>query len=88
MRYIVLPQAIKNILPALGNEFIVLIKETAIAGALPVDDLTKAARTVQSQTYDFLYPLVGTAIVYYLIIKILSVLLSRFEKRLRKSDLR
>jgi polar amino acid transport system permease protein/polar amino acid transport system substrate-binding protein len=88
MRYIILPQAVKNILPALGNEFIVLIKETAVAGSLPVTDLTKVARNVQSNTFDFLYPLVGTAIVYYLIIKILSLLLSQFEKRLRKSDLR
>ncbi len=88
MVFIIMPQAVKNILPALANEFIVLIKETAIAGIMTITDLTKAAQGVQAQTYDFAYPLIGSAIMYYIIIKILTNCLRRFENRLRRSEKR
>ncbi|MDR1208818.1 MAG: amino acid ABC transporter permease [Clostridiales bacterium] len=88
MRFIVLPQAVKNILPALVNEFVVLIKETAIAGYIGISDLTKAAYSIQSLTYDYLYPLVSLAIIYYIIVKSLAVLMGRLEKNLRKSEVR
>ncbi len=88
MRYIIIPQAIKNILPALGNEFITLIKETAIVGYVAIQDLTKAADFIISRTYDTFMPLIAIAIIYYILIKILSMLLSKFERRLRSSDLR
>lgn len=85
---IVMPQAMKNILPALANEFIVLIKETAVIGMVSNIDLVGAARKVQSQTYDFAYPLISIAVIYYVVIKILSIILNKFEARLRKSDKR
>lgn len=86
MRYIILPQAIKNVLPPIGNEFIVLLKETAIVGYVSLSDLTRAANQVSSITYEAFMPLVGAAIVYFVIIKILSILLERLERRLRKGD--
>ncbi len=88
MIHIVMPQAMKNILPALANEFIVLIKETAVIGMVSNIDLVGAARKVQSQTYDFAYPLISIAVIYYIVIKILSIILNKFEARLRKSDKR
>lgn len=88
MRYIVIPQAVKNILPALGNEFITLIKETAIVGYVAIQDLTKAADFLISRTFDTFYPLIAIAIIYYILIKILTKLLNLFERRLRKGDLR
>lgn len=86
MRLIIMPQTLKNILPALVNEFIVLIKETAVIGMINNIDLLGAAKKVQTLTYDFLWPLLSCAVIYYVVIKIFSVLLSRFEKRLRASD--
>ena len=86
MMYIVLPQAVKNILPALGNEFIVLVKETAVIGYVAKIDLTAAALSVQAQTYDFVMPLISVAVIYYVIIKILTILLNKLEKKLRVSD--
>lgn len=88
MLSIVMPQAMKNILPALANEFIVLIKETAVIGMVANIDLVGAARKVQSQTYDFAFPLIAIAVIYYIVIKILSIILGKFEARLRKSDKR
>lgn len=88
MTSIVMPQAMKNILPALANEFIVLIKETAVIGMVANIDLVGAARKVQSQTYDFAFPLISIAVIYYIVIKILSIILGKFEARLRKSDKR
>lgn len=88
MVFIVIPQAIKNILPALANEFIVLIKETAVIGMVDNVDLVGAAKKVQSRTYDYFWPLISIAIIYYIVIKILSILLDKFEKSLRKSDIR
>lgn len=88
MMHIIMPQAIKNILPALANEFIVLIKETAVIGMVSNIDLVGAAKKVQSLTFDYLVPLLSIAVIYYVVIKILSVGLSRIESRLRKSDKR
>ncbi len=88
MCHIVLPQAIKNILPALGNEFIVLVKETAVIGYVAKIDLTAAALSVQAKTYSYVMPLIAVAVIYYVIIKILTILLNILEKRLRASDLR
>ena len=80
MASIVMPQAMKNILPALGNEFVVLIKETAVIGMIANIDLVGAARKVQSLTYDYLIPLLSIAVIYYVVIKIISTLLSKVEK--------
>jgi polar amino acid transport system permease protein len=86
MRMIILPQAVKNILPALGNEFIVLIKETSVAGVIAVTDLTKAAQYIGSRTWDILTPLFITAICYLIMVMGLSRLLAMFERRLARGD--
>ena len=86
MIYIVIPQAIKNVLPPIGNEFIVLLKETAIVGYVSLTDLTRAANQITSRTYEAFMPLIGAAVIYFTIIKILTILLERLERRLRKSD--
>lgn len=86
MRLIILPQAVKNILPALGNEFIVLIKETSVAGVIAVTDLTKAAQYIGSRTWDILPPLIIAAICYLIMVMGLSKLLSIFERRLARGD--
>lgn len=88
MRYIIIPQAVKNILPALVNEFIVLLKETAIVGYIALEDLTKAGDVIRSRTYDAYMPLVTVAIVYLIITTILSKLLGTLERRMRQSDTR
>lgn len=88
MASIVMPQAMKNILPALGNEFVVLIKETAVIGMIANIDLVGAARKVHSLTYDYLIPLLSIAVIYYVVIKIISTLLSKVEKGMRKADKR
>ncbi len=86
--HIVLPQAIKNILPALGNEFVVLIKETAVVGMISNIDLVGAARRVQGRTYDYLVPFLAIAVIYYVVIKVISQLLAQIEKAMRKADKR
>lgn len=86
MIYIVIPQAVKNVLPPIGNEFIVLIKETAIVGYVSMTDLTRAANQVVSLTYQAFMPLIGAAVIYFVIIKILTVLLAKLERRLRQGD--
>lgn len=86
MRLIILPQAIKNILPALGNEFITLIKETSVAGVIAVTDLTKAAQYIGSRTWQILPPLIIAAACYLIIVLGLSKLLSVFERRLARGD--
>ncbi len=85
---IVLPQAIKNIFPTLCNEFIVLIKETAIVGYVGLMDIQKAGDFIKSATFLAFMPLFGTAIIYYVLIKILTLALKKVEDRLRKSDIR
>lgn len=86
MRFIIIPQAVKNILPAMGNEFIQLIKETSILGYVGIVDLTKAANYVSSRTYQMFIPLLAAGIIYYVIVKLLTVLLQKFERRMRESD--
>ncbi|HPU64005.1 MAG TPA: amino acid ABC transporter permease [Mobilitalea sp.] len=86
MRKIILPQAIKNILPALGNEFITLIKETSVASVIAVTELTKAAQYIGSRTWDILPPLLIAALCYLVLVMGLSKLLSVFERRLAKGD--
>lgn len=88
MTRIVIPQAVKNIFPALCNEFIVLIKETAIVGYVGLMDIQKAGDFIKSATYEPFMPLVGTAVIYYTLIKILTLALRQVENHLRKSDVR
>lgn len=88
MTRIVIPQAVKNIFPALCNEFIVLIKETAIVGYVGLMDIQKAGDFIKSATFKAAMPLFGTAVIYYVLIKILTLLLRQVEKHLRKSDIR
>lgn len=88
MTRIVIPQAVKNIFPALCNEFIVLIKETAIVGYVGLMDIQKAGDFIKSATFIAFMPLIGTAVIYYVLIKILTLLLGRIEARLRKADAR
>lgn len=85
-RYIVLPQAVKNILPALGNEFISLLKETAVVGYIGLQDLTMGGDIIRSRTYDAFVPLITVALVYLVIVIGLSAVLKKFERRLRRSD--
>lgn len=84
---IIFPQALKNILPALGNEFITLLKETSVAGFIGVMDLSKAGDIIKSQTYEAFIPLLTVALIYLIFVVGLSTLLSKFERRLRKSDI-
>lgn len=86
MIYIILPQVFKNVLPALGNEFIVLLKETSVSGYIALQDLTKGGDIIRSQTYSPLLPLLAVALVYLLFVVILSELLKELERRLRNSD--
>lgn len=86
MRLIIIPQAFKNVLPALINEMIVLLKETAIIGYIGTIDITKAATLVQSRTYDALVPLLSAAIFYPILVMILTYFMGKLERRLRKSD--
>ena len=88
MTRIVIPQAVKNIFPALCNEFIVLIKETAIVGYVGLMDIQKAGDFIKSATFEAFMPLVGTAVIYYVLIKILTLSLRQVENHLRKSDVR
>ena len=88
MRFVVLPQAVKNILPAIGNEMIALLKETAVAGYVAVQDLTRAANLIRNNTYDAVNPLLATAIVYLTMVVLLTALLKKLEVRLRRSDVR
>ena len=85
---IIMPQAVRNILPALGNEFIVLIKETAVIGGITVLDVTKVAMNVGASSYDYLTPLLIAAVMYLVVVIILTKLLGMFERRLAKSDRR
>ena len=83
---VVLPQAVKNILPAIGNEMIALLKETAVAGYVAVSDLTRAGNLIRNNTYDSFNPLMVVALAYLILVVILTHLLSKLEKRLNKRD--
>ena len=86
MYHIILPQAFKNILPALGNEFIVLIKETSVAAYVGIAELTYVGNLIRSRTYEAFFPLIAVALIYLAIVMLLSFLLKRLERRLRSSD--
>ena len=86
MRFIVLPQAFKNALPPITNEFITRIKETAIVGYVALTDLTRAANQIASRTYEAFMPLIGAAVIYFAVIKVLTVLFAGLERRMRKGD--
>ena len=88
MRYIIIPQAIKNILPALGNEMITLLKDTSLVTVIGLKDMVKGALIIQGRTYQAFMPLVTVAIIYLVLVVILSKLLSMFERRMRESDRR
>ncbi len=88
MIHIVIPQAVKNIFPALCNEFIVLIKETAIVGYVGLMDIQKAGDFIKSATFVAFMPLIGTAVIYYVLIKLLTLVFKKIEERLRKSEIR
>ena len=83
---IILPQAFKNVLPALANECIVLLKETSVAGYIAVTDLTKGGDIIRSQTYVAFLPLIAVALIYLIMVMILSALVTRLERRLAKHD--
>lgn len=86
MFYIVMPQAFKNVLPALGNEFISLLKETSVSGYIALQDLTKGGDIIRSRTYDAFMPLVAVALIYLVMVLIFSRLVGLLERRLRNSD--
>lgn len=88
MRFIVIPQAIKNILPALGNEFITLLKDTSLITVIGGKEMTYAAKAVIAKTYQGLFPLFGIALMYLLLVMLFSKLLGVLERRLRQSDRR
>lgn len=85
MRYIIMPQAFKNVLPALGNEFIVLLKETSVAGYIALQDLTKGGDIIRSRTYSYM-PLLAIALIYLAMVLIFTKLLAILERRLRNSE--
>lgn len=86
MKEIILPQAVKNILPALGNEFVVLLKETAILGFIGGNDLMRAGNKIRSVTYEATVPLFTAAIIYLVVTYTISWGISRYERRLKNSD--
>jgi His/Glu/Gln/Arg/opine family amino acid ABC transporter permease subunit len=86
MARIILPQAVKNILPALCNEFIAILKETSIVGLIAVVDLTRASDIVRSRTAEPYFPLLTIALIYFLMVAFLTYLTRKLEKRLAKSD--
>lgn len=85
MRRIVLPQAIRNVLPALGNEFIVMLKDTSIASFIGLDDLARGGSIIRSQTYQAYIPFLAVAAIYLVLVMIFSKLLAKLEKRLHRS---
>ncbi|MBQ9414613.1 MAG: amino acid ABC transporter permease [Clostridia bacterium] len=86
MWYVVIPQAIKNILPALGNEMITLLKDTSLVSVIALRDVTKQAQNIVSKTYQAYVPYISLAAIYLAIVMLLTWLLSLLERRLRKSD--
>jgi len=83
---IIIPQAIKNVLPALGNEFIVLLKETSVAGYIGVKDLNKGGTTIASVTYDYMVPALCVAYIYLLMTTSMAAAISKLERRMQRSD--
>ena len=88
MFYIIIPQAIKSVLPALGNEFIILLKDTSLITVIGGKELLYAAQGIMNRTYEAMFPLLITAIIYLILVMIFTYLLGIFERRLRQSDRR
>ena len=86
MIHIIMPQAFKNVLPALGNEFIVLLKETSVSGYIALQDLTKGGDIIRSRTYDAFMPLIAVALIYLIMVMIFTKLVNLLERRLRNSE--
>ena len=86
MWYIIIPQAVKNILPALGNEMITLLKDTSLVSVIALRDVTKQAQNIVNKTYQAFVPYISLAIIYLVIVIIMTKLLSILERRLRRSD--
>lgn len=86
MRHIIMPQAFKNVLPALGNEFIVLIKETSVSSLIALEDLTMRGNLIRSRTYSAFMPLIAVALIYLTLVILFTYLLGILERRLRNSD--
>lgn len=88
MMKIVIPQAVKNILPTLGNEFIALIKETSVVSFVGVTDLYKAFNSIGTNSYEFMVPYIVMALIYIVLVLIISLLIRLMERSLKKSDRR
>lgn len=86
MRYIIIPQAFKNVLPALANEFIVLLKETSVSGYIALQDITKGADIIRGRTYSAFMPLIAVALIYLVLVMLFTWLVGKLERRLRNSD--
>lgn len=86
MWYVIMPQAFKNVLPALCNEFIALLKETSVAGYIALQDLTKGGDIIRSRTYDAFMLLLAVALIYLILVVVFTNLVQRLERRLRKSE--
>ncbi len=86
MRHIILPQAFKNVLPSLANEFIVLIKETSVAGYAGVIDLTKGGEIIRGRTFEAFMPLIAVALIYLALVLFFTYLIGKLERRLRSSE--
>ena len=86
MRYIILPQAFKAVLPTLANEFIVLLKETAVAGYVGLTDVTYAGNIIGGNCYDYLFPLLMSALIYLILVMFFTFLVGKLERRLRSSE--
>ena len=88
MRFIVVPQAFKNVLPALGNEFIMLLKDSSLITVIGGKELLYAAQGIMNRTYEPMFPLLGVAATYLVLVMLFSALLAKFERRLAQSDRR
>ena len=86
LKHIIIPQTVKISLPSMGNEFVTLIKETAIAGYIGITDLTKASDIIASRTYEYFFPLILVALIYLLLTTTVSKLLKRIERKLDVND--
>jgi ABC-type amino acid transport system permease subunit len=86
MRHIIIPQAFKNVLPALANEFIVLLKETSVSGYIALNDLAKAGDIIRGRTYSAFMPLIAVALVYLILVIFFTWLVGKLERRLRSSE--
>ena len=86
--YIIMPQAVKNVLPALCNEFIALLKETSVCGFIALQDLTRGGDIIRSRTYNAYLPLLTVALVYWIVVTFLTAMVGRLEQRMRRGDVR